>query len=393
MASDVIPEEYKGREQTLLKHRVLSEYLRSWVQKLGSRSRFGQIRLWYVDCFAGPWESRSEDRTDTSVDIGIRALEEALDVWGQGHGQPIEARAVFVERNATSCQSLRAYLEARKARVPCEVLEGEFGANVDRIVDLLGADPAFLFVDPTGWKGVAMDYIAKLAGRPYRDVMVNVMFDYIKRWLNAPLPFLKQQMKDFFGLADNEIPPDLDEAELLSFYRERLKIRCGIRWAADLAIPYPDRERTFFRLVVGGHHEQVLDLFREVERRVVGQEAAPVRAAAKQDRREQRTGQLSLDLPATEGALDKRCRQLRDADLPRALHQVQVILREHGPAAFGQLWPRLLEGYHLTRRFLAETILGEAKHSRLRVSGWTPRDRTLKDEHVISLPEASPPAG
>jgi len=30
--------------------------------------------------------------------------------------------------------------------------------------------------------------------------------------------------------------------------------------AADLAIPYPDRERTFFRLVVGGHHEQVLDL-------------------------------------------------------------------------------------------------------------------------------------
>jgi len=366
---------------------VLSEYLRSWVQKLGSRSRFGQIRLWYVDCFAGPWESRSEDRTDTSVDIGISALEEALDFWGKGHGQPIEARAVFVERNSTSCQSLRAYLEARKTRVPCEVLEGEFGANVDRIADLLGADPAFLFVDPTGWKGVSMDYIAKLAGRPYRDVLVNVMFDYIKRWLNAPLPFLKQQMKDFFGLADDEIPPDLDEAELLSFYRERLKIRCGIRWAADLAIPYPDRERTFFRLVVGGHHEQVLDLFREVERRVVGQEAAPVRAAAKQDRQEQRTGQLSLDLPPTEGAMDKRYRQLRDADLPRALRYVRLILRERGPTTFGQVWPHVLEGHHLTRGFLADAILAEPDPSRLRVSGRSQRDRVLKDAHVISLPD------
>ena len=390
MASDVIPMEYKGREQTYLKHRVLNEYLRSWVQKLGSTSRFRQLRLWYVDCFAGPWESRSDERTDTSVAIGLSALEEALDFWGQGHGQPIEVRAVFVERNATACQSLRAYLKERKTRVLCEVLEGEFGANVDRMAELLGTDPAFLFVDPTGWKGVSMAYIAKLAGRPFREVMVNVMFDYINRWLTAPLPFLKQQMKEFFGLADDEIPPDLDEAGLLLFYRERLKLRCGIKWAADLAIPYPDRERTFFRLVVGGHHEQVLDLFRDVERRVVGQEAAPVRAAAKQDRQEQRTGQLSLDLPTTESAMDRRYRQLRDADLPRALHQVRLILRQCGPTTFGEVWPRILEGHHLTRRFLADAILAEPPTSRLRVSGGTQRDRTLKDEHVISLPEARP---
>jgi len=385
MASDVIPEEYKGREQTLLKHRVLSEYLRSWVQKLGSRSRFGQVRLWYVDCFAGPWESQRDERTDTSVHIGLGALEEALGIWGQGHGQPIEARAVFVERSATSCQSLRAYLEVRKTTVPCEVLEGEFGANVDKIADLLGTDPAFLFVDPTGWKGVSMDDIAKLASRPFRDVMVNVMFDYINRWLTLPVPWIKHQMKEFFGLTDDEIPADLDEAGLLSFYRERLKLRCGLKWAADLAIPYPDRERTFFRLVVGGHHEQVLELFREVEGRVVGREAEPIRAAAKRDRREQRTGQLSLDLPATDGALDARYRHLRDADLPRALNQVQLMLRERGPMAFGEVWPGVLEGHHLTRRFLAESILDEIKHLRLGVSGWTQRERTLKDAHVISL--------
>jgi hypothetical protein len=232
-----------------------------------------------------------------------------------------------------------------------------------------------------------MDYIAKLVGKPFRDVMVNVMFDYINRWVKAPLPFLKQQMKESFGLADDEIPPDADEAELLSFYRERLKLRCGIKLAADLAIPYPDRERTFFRLVVGGHHGQVLDLFREVERRVVGQEAAPVRAAAKQDRKEQRTGQLSPGLPEAEGSMDRRYRQLRDADLPRALHQVRLILQQRGPTTFGDVWPPILEGHHLTRRFLADAIIAETQSSRLRVSGHTQRERTLKDEHVISLAE------
>jgi hypothetical protein len=45
MVSDVIPPEYKGREQTYLKHRVLKEYLRPWGQKLGSISRFRKLRL------------------------------------------------------------------------------------------------------------------------------------------------------------------------------------------------------------------------------------------------------------------------------------------------------------------------------------------------------------
>lgn len=388
MAGDVIPVEYKGREQTYLKHRVLKEYLRSWGQKLGSRSRFGPLRLWYVDCFAGPWESRADDRKDTSVHIGLTALEEALEVWGEGQAAPIEARAIFVERSAETCEALRSHVNGRGTKVTCEVLEGEFGANVDRIADLLGDDPAFLFVDPTGWKGVAMDYIGKLAAKPRRDVLVNVMFDYIQRWIDAPLPFIRQQMREFFGMAEDEIPADLDERGLMSFYRERLKKCCGIKWAADLAIPYPTRERTFFRLVVGGHHEQVLELFRDVEQRVVGHEAANVRAAAKQDRQEQRTGQLSLGLPAGEATMDSRYHQLRDADLPRALREVRELLRARGPTAFGQIWPHVLEGHHLTRVFLAGAIRGEAERSQFRVSGSKPRERSLKNEHVVSLPEA-----
>jgi hypothetical protein len=61
-------------------------------------------------------------------------------------------------------------------------------------------------VDPKGWKGAAMTYIAPLARRPGRDVMINVMFDHINRFKDTQLTFIRAQMQDFFG---HPLPPQL----------------------------------------------------------------------------------------------------------------------------------------------------------------------------------------
>lgn len=76
-----VPSEYHGREQSFLKHRVLQQYLQRWGKKLGSLSRTRLVRLWYVDCFAGPWRNKSASLEDTSIEIGLRALEEAATTW------------------------------------------------------------------------------------------------------------------------------------------------------------------------------------------------------------------------------------------------------------------------------------------------------------------------
>jgi three-Cys-motif partner protein len=316
------------------------------------------------------------------VSIGLGALEEAVAVWGGEHGTTIEAHAVFVERHPKSFQTLREFVKERSTVVIPHVLEGAFGANASEIQQLLGTDPAFLFVDPTGWKGADMDFIAALAAKPWRDVLVNVMFDYLNRWIGAPLPFLREQLQRFFGLGEAEIPAELDEEGLMAFYRDRLKARCRLEWAADLAIPYGDRERTFFRLVVGGHDPEVVRLFRDVEERVVGKEAATVREAAKQRRREGRTGQTELTLAPS---MDARYRQLRARDLPRALAGTMNRLRTDGPLRFGEIWPYVLESQHLTRTFLAKAILEEVESGRLAVRGTTKGERSLKDDHILLL--------
>src|SRR5688500_1752125 len=65
-----IPEEYRNREQTYIKHRVLSQYLHSWAHKMASlagRSKDGAANLLFIDCFSGPWQSAHEKLEDTSI--------------------------------------------------------------------------------------------------------------------------------------------------------------------------------------------------------------------------------------------------------------------------------------------------------------------------------------
>ena len=54
-------------------------------------------------------------------------------------------------------------------------------------------------------------------------------------------------MREFFGLGDVALPDALAEEGLFALYRAKLKELCGVRYAADLAIPHPTVARTKFR--------------------------------------------------------------------------------------------------------------------------------------------------
>ena len=379
------PSEYRDREQTYFKHLVLKHYLRSWSQKLSSISQRGHaVRLWYVDCFAGPWESRTQDRGDTSVAIGLSALQEALDTWAESSGR-VEAGAVFVEADPTSARALRAYVDgASQGRVVPHVFDGRFEDRVADIASLIGADAAFVFVDPTGWKGAGMANIAPLVTSPFRDVMVNVMFHHINRWKYDPRDFLRSQMREFFGLGDSDLPPDLDEEGLMALYRGQLAQWGHLDHVGDLAVPHPTIDRTFFRLVAGGHHPEVLRLFRAIEEKVVGRDAGVVREKIKARARVARTGQAELDLGVA--AMDVRYRRMRDRDITHAMRIVRERVTAEGPLPFRAIWPGILADHHVTHKSLADAVRAEVTGGKLSVIGMGEKERSIKDEHVIGPP-------
>src|SRR5215204_781379 len=63
--------DYRGREQTYVKHVFLNHYLErvAWVTLANNR---GWQEFVYIDGFAGPWRVSSEDSRDTSVSIALR---------------------------------------------------------------------------------------------------------------------------------------------------------------------------------------------------------------------------------------------------------------------------------------------------------------------------------
>jgi three-Cys-motif partner protein len=376
-----VPEEYKGREQSLLKHRVLHEYLLGWGHKLGSVAQGRRVRLCYVDGFAGPWKSKSASLDDTSIAIGLRALEAAAKTW-RDRGAQIDVDAAFVENDPSAFAELDRFLKGRNGTVRTVAHQGEFGTFVPELQNWLGDDAALIFVDPTGWKGAAMRFIAPLvAGQPPRDVLVNVMFDHINRFKDDPRAFLRAQMREFFGLGDGDLPDALAEEGLFALYRAKLKELCGVRYAADLAIPHPTDDRTKFRLVVGGKNPAVLELFRDIEKTVIGKEAAVVREKASTRKHTDRTGQLALlDAPA---ATDARYDSLHDEGLRDAPKALVARIAAAGPTRFATLWPEILEANHITKAELARIAWELTRQGELEVTNAGARERTMKDDHVL----------
>jgi len=69
-----IPDHYIGKEQAFIKHRLLETYLERLFMIIGQHE--SQIR--YVDCFAGPWNTESDDLSDTSIAISLRLMKACM---------------------------------------------------------------------------------------------------------------------------------------------------------------------------------------------------------------------------------------------------------------------------------------------------------------------------
>jgi hypothetical protein len=276
---------------------------------------------------------------------------------------------------------LERFVESQPEGIKMTARRGEFGSHIEELNTWLKRDAAFIFVDPTGWKGAAMKFIAPLMNEPRRDVLVNVMFDHINRFKDDPRPFLRQQMRDFFGLAESNLPEMLDEEELFELYRGNLKTLCGVKYAADLAIPHPTDDRTKFRLVVGGSSPAVLELFRRIEAKVIGREAATVREVASLRKAEEKTGQGSLFVVPP--AVDRSYMTLHEKGLKVAPKAILQALHEYRAVPFRDVWPEVLEANHITKVELARIAWDLHREGKIKITNLGTRQRTVKDDTMI----------
>ena len=290
-----LPDSYRGREQTYVKHHLLSTYLERLFMIIGQH----QSSIRYVDCFSGPWQEGSEDLQDTSVGIALAIMQKCQEGL-IAISKNVQFRALFIEKDKKAYDKLVSYLNlSSPPEVETDARNGEFFDLRESILSWCGpADFTFFFIDPTGWKRVVeIPTLRPFLERPNSEFLINFMYDFVLR--THTQENFQDDMRAIFGyLPDTAgLRPKQREEHLTRLYRQQLKEitsnKGGIARTASVPILYPLRDRTLYHLVYLTRHAKGLSVFMEASEKIEYVQRR-VRAQAKQEHRESRTRQREL---------------------------------------------------------------------------------------------------
>lgn len=235
---------------TKAKHEILRRYLGAWFPILGSKIP----RIVYIDGFCGP--GRYLGGEDGSP---IIALKEALK-------QPILATSkvnfLFIDERVDRIEHLEKELSTLTIPKNFHVspLVNEFENTITKILDDLQREghrlaPTFAFIDPFGFMGAPFSLVERLLNNSGTEVFINIMIDFVNRFVEHPTPAAQQHIKNLLGTTDAEINKVVNSQDRkLAFrqlYQERLHKHAKFVRFFEM---YDDRNRLIYYLFFASNH-------------------------------------------------------------------------------------------------------------------------------------------
>jgi three-Cys-motif partner protein len=288
-----VPPVYKGREQTLVKHILLRDYLErvAW-NILSFKDDFV-----FVDGFSGPWKHASDDYSDTSFGIAIEKLRKVKQGFAD-RNERRSLRCVFVEKRTAAFQKLSG-AAASASDLKAQALSGTFEDHVDDVLRIVGRGFALTFVDPTGWS-FDLRKLAPLLKHQPGEVLVNFMYEHFKRFIDDKRPEIIRSQTLPFG--DPNWRADYDrligdghskEEAILEVFKSKLRQVCSFTFVASARVRNRTAGKTHFHLVYGTRHQKGLVEFRRVEKDAMRAQE-DCRVQAKESDRIESSGQSGL---------------------------------------------------------------------------------------------------
>lgn len=390
-------ETYQGRYQSLLKHRLLKEYLIAWGIKLGSFSRYRPTNLWYVDCFAGPWNEQDEKLADTSIYIGLEALKAAKQTWTQKtNNNKITLSAIFVEKDKKAYSSLKKFIESYRKEIDIYPFNDTFQNKIKEIEALIKASPTFIFVDPMGWQGADIRTIQNLGSEKNRDILVNFMSSFINRFKGLDKQKnIREQMKALFNLETEEEFHKLRNLnnmdELVNYYKERMQKTIDNTYVVDAKILSGNKDSEAYRLVMITQNKEGIFLFRDCEAKALKKGEQATKAAREKEKNLSKTGQQTFDF--IKYHLPEGYEIANKLDIRNAKDLTLHILQENGNIYYETLALELLQRFHIREQDLKNFLMEMKNANIISISDLENRRNrpSRKTNNLISLNRENPP--
>lgn len=252
-------------KHTEAKHHLLRLYLSAWLPIL--TSYHGQVTI--LDGFAGPGEYSGGEpgspiiAIDTLLGHSYAALRDK------------EVQFIFIEKDEMRYEHLKELLTSRnlpphaKYRLIC----GEFDETLTDLLDNLDREgkrltPTFAFIDPFGYSQTPMNTISRIMKNARCEVLINLMHDFINRFLSFDNDANRGHLDRLFGtsnwrsIVDQSLEPKERERQLHDLYQRQLQAVGGAKYARSFRM-VNDRNHTEYYLFFGTNNLVGLDKMKQ----------------------------------------------------------------------------------------------------------------------------------
>ncbi len=268
-----IPEHYIGREQALIKHTILRDYILRLFMIIGQS---GETTINFVDCFAGPWCEGDADLKDTSIGISINEINKAINTLKK-NGKSVNFRALYIEKDPTAFQKLNAFIAKSSHKdLEASCMQGDYTQKIGDIVSWAGDHFTFFFIDPKGWKDVVSpEVLNPLLQIKKSEFLINLMYDFANRAAS-----MSKHADDIESLVGEKISltgeetPDQRQDIFLTTYCKNIKLKYEKEKlhkarACYLPIYRPGTEKVLYFLVYFTSHPTGIKTFKETSEKML----------------------------------------------------------------------------------------------------------------------------
>lgn len=380
---------YEGREQALVKHTFLDTYMPAQIPKIVSWAQ----EFVYVDLFAGPWQSKSGDYSDTSFGIALRRMTEAKAAQAQ-LGRAVKMVAHLVEKNQENFDNL---VEAVK-RFPEVEVHCYPGAAEQHAESIARSIPSrafrFVVIDP---KGVPDVRRFRCLIEPERtEVLLNFMFQFANRFAGSQdrMPTLEGwlgglQGEDQWRSAIASLRGVEREAAISERARQALKNMGNYQFAPALTVDETAADRPLYKLIYLSRHQAGIRVFRDAHCRAL--EAQATYKSAKKAEARKRTSGMD-DMFAAHTVIEpgeRSAREMADGEAAAHLALLKLIGDKIDGLAWKDVWPKILDAHVITHSSLGDFVRKLFLEGEIIVPEWQNKAlKRPKDDYLLSRPKA-----
>ena len=371
--------DYIDREQSEIKHYAIRLYLEAAARILGSK-----YNIKYVDCCAGPWNSRDRDYRDTSFGIAFEVLK-ATRADLSARGRPLSIECLFIEKDPERFQQLKAFAKQRTSlEIQIRAENWDFAERINEIVRYCSTRGTFAFVliDPKGWKLAGISQISPLLKLKPGEVVINLMSSFLTRFVSDGATDLSDLLGENFSELRSLSGTELEFA-VVRKYCELIKLEGGFPYVCALPVMKPDSDAFNFYLIYATRHPKGVAVFKRVEERTVEQTHL-VRADVQMRQRQEKTGNFELFAPPVLYR-ERKYQQLAEDNRARAKKRVWDLLIVSGEVSYDDCWAEALQFSAVYEKDLREWLTEWERTRNLTVKGRKRASEVLKIDCGHSL--------